>query len=151
MCGKGAWVTPRPDLSGNPDFWKSEIRAIPDFRNSELAKLFYTGNDQTSITQVLLGLFQHGFLQCLLCLVHYLHNIIVGCKYWFIYDGLICSFHKLYKLIEKIRTWTPSAHSRYSAWNRIVTQALMDRFSFCFRFSTNQNHFCHVSKGHMNR
>ena len=83
------WVTPRPDLSGNPDFWKSEIRAIPDFRNSELAKLFYTGNDQTSITQVLLGLFQHGFLQCLLCLVHYLHNIIVSCKYlytmvWFV-------------------------------------------------------------------
>ena len=69
----------------------------------------------------------------------------------FIYDGLICSFHKLYKLIEKIRTWTPSAHSRYSAWNRIVTQALMDRFSFCFRFSTDQNRLCHVSKGHMNR
>ena len=38
------------------------------------------GKDQTSITQVLFGLFQRDFLQYLLCLVHYLHNIIISCK-----------------------------------------------------------------------
>ena len=38
------------------------------------------GKDQTSITQVLFGLFQRDFLQYLLCLVHYLYNIIISCK-----------------------------------------------------------------------
>ena len=38
------------------------------------------GKDQTSITQVLFGLFRHGFLHYLLCLIYSLYNIIISCK-----------------------------------------------------------------------